>query len=262
MYVLKSTRLAQMPSLISLIPSVAELMKPKPKQPPKPVDARTSRTTVFGRDGLSAYTLDPTSFPQSRVIYHDDKFVVINDLYPKATVHLLILPRDPEKNIERGQEAFEDPTFLEECQEMEKKVRKIVAEELRRKLGKYSASEQPRRDALESDDIPNELPPGRDWDAEVITGTHANPSMNHLHIHVLSRDLHSECMKKSNHYQSFTTDFFIQMHEYPLSENDPRRHYRRFPDDMICWKCGKNFGNKMARLKEHLELEFDAWKKQ
>ena len=182
--------------------------------------------------------------------------------YPKATVHLLILPRDNTKNVLRGQEAFEDAQFLTECREMEAKVRAMVAGELRRKLGKYSATEVARRETQEADDIPETLPPGRDWASEVMTGTHSNPSMAQLHIHVISKDLHSECLKKTNHYLSFTTDFFIRMDEYPLADDDRRRHYGRFPPDMLCWRCGRGFGNKMARLKEHLEEEFDKWKKE
>ncbi|KAF7187204.1 Aprataxin-like protein [Pseudocercospora fuligena] len=241
-----------------------ELMRAKPKiQPTKENrDEPSKRTTFFGRDGLAAYTVDPASFPQSRVIYYNDKFTVINDLYPKASVHVLILPREPAKNVQRGQEAFDDPQFLEDCRQEEQKVRKMVAEELRRRFGKHSSSEQARIQAIESDDPPAELPPGRDWAKEVISGTHANPSMNHLHIHVLSRDMVSEPMKKSNHYLSFTTDFFIGLDQYPLPSDDHRRNYKHFPEDMYCWRCGKNFGRKMAKLKDHLAEEFEEWKKE
>lgn len=243
---------------------VAELMKAKSRPPSakKNMDNRSARTTQHGRDGLRPYTVEPESFPDSRVVYYDKKFVVINDLFPKATVHLLILPRDSKKNVLRGQEAFGDAVFLADCREMEAKVRMMVAAELRRRLGKYSAAEVPHRAAWDADPIPDVLPPGRDWESEVMSGTHANPSMNHLHIHVLSRDLHSQCLKKTNHYQSFTTDFFIRMHEYPLADDDLRRSYGWFPKEMICWRCGKNFGNKMARLKDHLEEEFEEWKKE
>jgi aprataxin len=243
--------------------TVTELMKPKPKrqrQPEKNADKNSLRTIFSGRDGLKPYTVDPESYPPSRVVYYNDKFVVINDLFPKATVHLLILPRDPGKNAMRPQEAFDDPQFLADCREEEKRVRGIVASELRRKLGSYSASDKAYLDAMESDDLPDVLPPGRDWDKEVMSGTHTNPSMNHLHIHVLSRDLHSDCLKHGNHYKSFTTNFFIRMEEYPLSEDHPRREYGHFPTDMFCWRCGRNFGNKMARLKEHLEEEFEDWR--
>ncbi|TKA80091.1 hypothetical protein B0A55_02463 [Friedmanniomyces simplex] len=243
-----------------------EMMSPRKPKPLKPTPGTTdgvSKRTVFaGREGLAAYTTDPASFPPSRVVYYTDKFVVINDLFPKAAVHLLILPRDPKKNVIRPQEAFDDPVFLQECQEEEKNVRAIAASELCRRFGKSSASERPRLAALESDDPPDELPPGRDWEREILSGTHANPSMNHLHIHVLSRDLVGESMKKRNHYLSFTTAFLIGMDQYPLDEGDGRRRYGHFPEDMVCWRCGRNFGNKMARLKEHLGEEFEEWKRE
>jgi len=232
-------------------------MKPRPTR--SQADKSTQRTVYAGRDGLAAYTVDPESFPASRVVYHNDKFVVINDLYPKASVHLLILPRDPKKNVLRPQDAFDDPEFLADCRTEEKKVRAIVANELRRKFGKYSASDKPRLGALESDDPPDELPAGRDWDKEIISGIHANPSMNHLHIHVLSVDMVSECMKKRNHYLSFTTDFLVGLKHFPLAEDDYRRHYKSFPGDMFCWRCGKNYTNKMTRLLEHLEKEKEEW---
>ncbi|KAK0874903.1 aprataxin-like protein [Friedmanniomyces endolithicus] len=243
-----------------------EMMSPrKPKSPKSTLsttDAPTKHTVFAGRDGLAAYTTDPASFPASRVVYYNDNFVVINDLFPKASVHLLILPRDPKKNVIRPQEAFDDPVFLRECQEEEKKVRAIAASELRRRFGKFSATERPRLAALESDDPPDELPSGRDWEREIMSGTHANPSMNHLHIHVLSKDMVGKSMKKRNHYLSFTTRFLIGMDQYPLDTNDERRRYGHFPEDMLCWRCGRNFGNKMARLREHLEDEFEEWKKE
>ncbi|KAK4963690.1 aprataxin-like protein [Elasticomyces elasticus] len=244
----------------------AELMSPKKPKAPKPTakgtDTTTKQTVFLGRDGLAAYTTDPASFPPSRVVYYNDKFVVINDLFPKSAVHLLILPRGPKKNIIRPQEAFDDPAFLRECQEEENKVRSIVASELRRRYGKLSASDKPYHDALNSDDPPDELPTGRDWQKDIISGTHANPSMNHLHIHVLSKDMTGEYMKKRNHYQSFNTEFLIGMDQYPLSQDDGRRHYRQFPEDMKCWRCGMNFGNKMTRLREHLVEEAEAWKRE
>lgn len=228
-------------------------------KPAHEADKPTQKTIFHGRDGLAAYTIDPESFPPSRVVYHNEKFVVINDLYPKATVHLLILPRDPKKNVHRPQDAFDDPVFLAECREEEVKVREIVASELRRRFGHLSASDRPRIEALEADDPSDVLPAGRDWTQSVMSGIHANPSMSHLHIHVLSKDMVSEPMKKRNHYLSFTTDFLVGLEHFPLAEDDYRRSYKHFPEDMVCWRCGQNFGNKMVKLKEHLEMERESW---
>jgi len=241
-------------------------MSPKKSKPPPSVkssDAPSKKTTFMGRDGLLPYTQDPQSFPSSRVVYYNEKFVVINDLYPKATVHLLILPRDPKKNRLRGQEAFDDTVFLDDCKVEVQHVRAMVAEELRRKLGPFSAAERPRIEAMESDKPPSTLPPGRDWDREIIVGTHANPSMSHLHIHVLSRDMHSDCMRNKNHYLSFTTDFLIPIEAYPLAKDDFRRNYKHFTSpDMQCWRCDRRFGNRSGMLKEHLEEEFISWKRE
>nr|OQO16561.1 hypothetical protein B0A51_12521 [Rachicladosporium sp. CCFEE 5018] len=240
--------------------AVTELMSPKSKAM-KP-DAATEKSKAMGRSGLVAYIKDPDSFPSSRVIYSNEKFVVINDAYSKSIVHTLILPRDLKKSVMRPQEAFDDSAFLEECVAEEKKVRKLVATELRRRFGRQSASDRPLIEALESDDPPEQLPPGRDWEKEVVSGIHSNPSMGNLHIHVMSREFCGEKMKMTNHYQSFTTDFLVPLDQFPLTKHDHRRQYSWMPVDMICWRCGKNFGNRMLRLKEHLELEKDEWIKE
>jgi aprataxin len=237
-------------------------LKPKPSSTRTQTDNPTKNTTFFGRDGLAAYTVDPDSFPASRVVYSNAKFVVINDLYPKASVHLLILPRDARKNIMRPQDAFDDPDFLADCRAEEVQVRALVATELRRRFGSQSASDRPRIEALQSDDPPEVLPKGRDWSKEVISGIHANPSMNHLHIHVLSKDMVNECMRKTNHYLSFTTDFLVGLEHFPLAEDDYRRHYKKFPGEMLCWKCGANFGNRITALIEHLKEEKEEWIKE
>lgn len=242
--------------------AVTELMQPKPQ--PK-IDTPSKETFFYGRDGLGAYTDDPAKYPQSRVVYYNDDFVIINDLFPKSVVHMLILPRDKMKNVMHPTDAFDDHNFLTTCRKEEKKVRKLAASELQRRLGQYSASDRARFEAMESDGDPSEgytLPAGRDWESEIMTGIHANPSMNHLHIHVLSRDLHSEKMKKWNHYQSFTTDFFVGMSEFPLEQEDHRRSYKHFPEELVCWRCGKSFGRKFADLKRHLNEEFERWKKE
>ena len=145
------------------------------------------------------------------------------------------------------------------------RVKSLAASELRRRYGKYSALEKPRNEALDADPAPNILPPGRDWEKSLMSGIHAGPSMNHLHIHVLSVDRESPCLKHRKHYNSFATPFFIPLEDFPLADDDKRRQPGRegfLKQDFKCWRCGKDFGNKFARLKEHLSEEFKAWREE
>lgn len=217
-----------------------------------------------GRDGLAVYTKRPESFPKDVVIYHNDEFVAINDMYPKASLHLLLLPRDPNKQRLHPFEALEDPEFLQKVKIEAQRLCKLAASELRQMYGQDSAQEQKRRAAMSADPPPDELPEGRDWEQEIKCGVHAVPSMNHLHIHVISVDRHSDRMKHRKHYNSFATRFFVPLEDFPLAPDDKRRHPGRegyLKEDFVCWRCGRNFGNRFEQLKIHLKEEFEEWKK-
>lgn len=217
-----------------------------------------------GRDGLEAYLEKPETYPSNVVIYHNEDFVAIQDMFPKSSLHLLLLPRDKTKYRLHPFEAFEDAEFLTEVKAEAKKLRKLAAAELRRRYGKESAQEQARQAALNADPPPDELPDGRDWDKEIMCGIHACPSMNHLHVHVIAVDRQSEKMKHRKHYNSFATPFFVPIDDFPLAPDDERLHPTRegyLRRDLKCWRCGKDFGNRFAELKKHLEEEFIEWKK-
>lgn len=240
-------------------------MSKKPKIASAPRQPHPPKAFFGGRDGLKAYTVEPTAFGPERVISHNDKYVLINDLYPKADVHTLVLPRDPIKNEQHPFDAFEDLDFLAETKAEVEKAKQIVASELRRRYGRLSASEKARREAMDADEIPEKLPEGRDWLSHVNTGIHAHPSMTHLHVHVFSRDMVSECMKGRRHYETFNTPFLVPLDAFPLAQDDPRRHPGRsgyMDRDLLCWRCGKNFSNKFTKLKAHLADEFEEWKKE
>lgn len=240
-------------------------MSPKPKVPVSESKPYKPKVSFYaGRDGLGAYTAEPSAFGPERMIYFNDDFAVINDLYPKSTVHTLVLPRH-ERNALHPFDAFEDPVFLESVKQETAKVKVLVASELRRRFGRFSASDKPRIEAMEADEVPHELPTGRDWSKDVISGIHAHPSMNHLHVHVMSRDMVNNCMTHRRHYESFCTAFLVPLEAFPLAQDDPRRHPGRsgiINQDLGCWRCGSNFGNKFTKLKAHLDEEFDAWKRQ
>lgn len=244
-------------------------MKPKLANKTTEVPIRSSKKPLIyaGRDGLGAYTEHPENFPKD-VIFQDEKFVAIQDRFPKSTVHTLLLPRGP-INLVHPLVAFQDPEFFAATRAKAEELKKIVASELRRKYGQYSAQDKAREAVLNGDvELADgeDLPPGRDWEAEVEMGIHLHPSMNHLHVHVLSRDNYSGFMKHRNHYNSFNTPFFVKLSEFPLSKDDPREPSNACENylerDLLCWRCGENFKRSMAKLKEHLKQEFDEWKKE
>ncbi|KAH8672811.1 HIT-like domain-containing protein [Tricladium varicosporioides] len=233
-----------------------------------PSRTRKSKPPFASRDGLGAYIHHPESYPASRVIYHNPSFVAIHDLYPKSSVHTLLLPRSEKHNLQHPFDAFEDVDFLAECKVEAAKLKAIVGKELQRRYGQFSAQDSERNKILNGDIEPPSsgvLPTGRDWEKEVMVGIHARPSMNHLHIHVLSKDRVSDCMRHWKHYNSFQTEFLVPLEDFPLAEEDKRRHPGRegyLDRAFLCWRCGKEYANKFKRLKEHLEIEFEEWKRE
>jgi len=202
---------------------------------------RRRKSSTISPDGLGIYLDDPSKC--SNVVQFDDDFVIIKDLYPKATVHLLILPRDLTKCVEHPLRAFQDDEFLNRCRNEASKWRLYAAQLLKDAIC-------PNNDG--QDDY--------DWESNILIGIHARPSMEHLHIHVVSRDLHSDCMQEKTNYTSFTTPFFVPLEDFPLDEDEiaGRLSAIRQPV-MTCQRCDETFTS-FANLKKHLSFEFERWK--
>ena len=198
------------------------------------------------------------------MIYYNDFGSMIYDAFPKSSIHTLLLPANTERHLMHPFDAFDDPDFLAATKLEVQRAKEIVASEMRRRYGRFSASDAPRLAAMEADDVPDELPAGRDWLSEVRSGIHAHPSMAHLHVHVFSPDMSSPQLNHRRHYETFNTDFLVPLEQFPLAKDDHRRQYGAsglLGDSLICWRCGGDFGNSFKKLKEHLAEEFEAWKK-
>lgn len=252
--------------------SVAELMSNKNKRQKRdsaedhdgPAVPASSSSNPR-REELGAYIAHPELYSPDTVVYYNSEFVAIYDKYPKSSLHLLLLPRDSHKTRLHPTVALQDPDFLAKVKAEASKLRSHAAAELRRRYGKYSAQDSAREKALHAEPPPDKLPPGRDWEQEIMCGIHSHPSMNHLHIHIISKDRCSDRMKHKKHYNSFSTPFFVHLKEFPLTPDSARKHTSHsgsyLHQDLVCWRCGKNFGNKFADLKRHLDEEFDQWKR-
>ncbi len=250
----------------------AELMRPKPKPPiaqaPQSMASKASQV-IRGvwRGALLEYIEHPERFP-GQVLRVTEHTVLIKDAFPKATIHLLLLPRSPAHYLLHPHTAFADPAFLATIQADAASAAQLAAAELARQLGSFSATNRARDEALNHADGGSrsgaDLPPGRDYTRDIRVGTHAHPSMAHLHVHIISRDSRSERVRHRKHYNSFNTPFFVPLEDYPLAADDVRRETGfqngNLNRDLVCWRCGRGFGGRFAELKRHLEEEFEGWR--
>lgn len=157
-----------------------------------------------------------------KIVRQSDLWVIIRDQFPKATFHWLILPK---KSI--PQWANLDRTHVPLLQSMQEAAEQLVSEN------------KPHSFQI---------------------GYHAVPSMLQLHLHVISTDFCSPCLKTKKHWNSFTTRFFIPSSDFiKMVQNDTHLKLDRaeylelLKSDLKCHRCQLGFKT-MPNLKSHLEV--------
>lgn len=189
------------------------------------------------RFALEKYIKNPDKY-QDCVIYKDTKYVVISDAFNKSVIHYLLLPRDLQITKQNPLTVFEDNGLRKEVAVLIEKLKLMILDRLKEEF-----------EIDETEDF-------------IQVGVHSVPSMANLHIHLLTKDLNSLKMKNKKHYNSFTTDFFVNFDDLPLKQGDRRLDSHAMEQliktsDMKCIYCGENFQNKFAQLKKHLTTEFE-----
>lgn len=107
----------------------------------------------------------------STIVKETENIVIIRDKYPKAKIHYLVLSRESIDSIYNLNKTHVD--LLKEFGLIFKMIQKDHS------------------------------------DIDLQAGFHAIPSMKRLHMHIISRDMISPCLKTKIHWNSFTTPFFI-----------------------------------------------------
>lgn len=201
------------------------------------------------RYALAQYIQPGDSNFGNQIIYQDNDFVLIRDSFPKSIVHWLLLPKSSKITATNPlTDAFVDREIKNKVINLVPKIKLMVLEEIER-LG-YEIIEKYQDNLIQ-------------------VGVHAVPSMFNVHIHFITKDLSSECLKKKHHYNSFSTEFFVDFDELPLKAGDKRLNreemeYHCCKDELVCRFCGEKFGNQFAKLKRHLQKEefHNIYKKQ
>ncbi|XP_049899993.1 aprataxin isoform X1 [Epinephelus moara] len=161
-------------------------------------------------------------------VYKDDKVVVIKDKYPKARYHWLVLPWQTISSLK----ALRD----EHC-DLVKHMQEVA------------------------DQMIQQCP-----DATSLrfrTGYHAIPSMSHVHLHVISQDFDSPCLKNKKHWNSFTTDYFMESHDViQMLETNGRVTVKEGTSELLklplrCHVCRRELST-IPALKEHLKSHFPS----
>ncbi|XP_043270673.1 aprataxin [Venturia canescens] len=170
--------------------------------------------------------LETMENPES-IVKEDDQVTVIKDKYPKSRHHYLVLPKDDIHSIKKLTKEHENLlTHME-------------------KIGQEVADQH--------------------QDYEFILGYHAVPSMARLHLHVISTDFDSPCLKNKYHWNSFTTPFFRPSQSIreelrdlgyikQMSSSESEKYLKK---DLICHKCSyrpKNLPDLKKHLVEHINV--------
>lgn len=207
---------------------------------------------------------DPAqSIPPSVLLHTTPKCIAIFDAYPKAKYHFLVLPRypfppnwDPEST-----DSIANLDWLDSLRSLLLKAPRAVREEVIAGIADCA------NDVVEMVKDEMKKTEGFDWGVDV--GFHAIPSMNHLHLHVISKDRISDSLKTKKHYNSFRPDlgFFVSLQSVRewLDEEDAYIHARArelsnsehlLSIGLSCNKCDEPQAN-IPALKRHLVKEFD-----
>ncbi|XP_037058398.1 aprataxin isoform X4 [Peromyscus leucopus] len=155
-------------------------------------------------------------------VYKDELVVVIKDKYPKARHHWLVLPWASISSL---------------------KV--VTSEHLDLLKHMHTVGEKVISDFAGSSKLRFRL------------GYHAIPSMSHVHLHVISQDFDSPCLKNKKHWNSFNTEYFldsqavIQMVEEAgrVTVQDGTSELLKLP--LRCHECQQLLPS-IPQLKEHL----------
>eukprot|EP01084_Bolivina_argentea_P123297 218502_1 len=113
------------------------------------------------------------------IFYEDNDFIVIYDRFFKAKIHLLIMPKIKFQSI------YElNPLNNYHIKMIERIIQ--IAEWIKNDILKRNKN------------IIN-----------IKYGFHAVPTLNQMHCHLISGDMDSQHMKKTKHYNSFNTQYFV-----------------------------------------------------
>ncbi|KAF8333956.1 HIT-like domain-containing protein [Cantharellus anzutake] len=198
---------------------------------------------------------DPTKLPPDIRVKHTESTLCIFDKFPKAMYHLLVLPR------------IADPLALKNFVSL----RTLLG--LDKQFAKNSLLMLKNESKFAISMIEDEMVKSHGFKWNIWVGFHGSPSMDLLHLHIISSDLCSDSLKNKKHYNSFhpSLGFFLHLDDvlswFDLTEAEFRKRASLEPNrfetllrgDLRSWRTGVTFQT-IPLLKASLKKEWEKEK--
>ncbi|KAJ3377888.1 hypothetical protein HDU84_008121 [Entophlyctis sp. JEL0112] len=193
----------------------------QPSVAKRPKSAHGNSAVSPWKNVLRQYIDRPEQFGAEVVLENTADYVLIRDAYPKASVHLLAIAR-----------TCAAPDVLALNRSHLALLEKLLDVAVRTKAAHPAKT--------------------------LRVGFHAVPSMAHLHMHLIADDFVSDSLKTKQHWNTFTTAFFIPLEkaiadiaEFGWVQADKSELELLLKRPLACHKCGFKPSN-MPLLKRHL----------
>lgn len=144
----------------------------------EPISSNSKKTASF-------LSLESSMKDHKLQVFKNDRFVCIKDKYPKSKAHFLLIPHgDAFPKLIKLADLINLSQCIDILTELKSLSNKIIQENF--------------PDYLKS---------------KFLCGFHSIQSMQPLHMHILSTDFESDCLKNKKHWNSFNTKYFVNLDE-------------------------------------------------
>jgi aprataxin len=214
----------------------------------------------FKLNVLYDYLRNPSKYETS-IVYNDENCIIIKDVYPKSSFHFLLLAK--ETFLSRRSVAELVPTDLDKLKTLHDTAKAFTQQLLKILSGVEEEVRKVEIRPLFQNEL-REKKETKNSIGEFKFGYHIVPSLYPLHLHIITDDYNSTCLKTKSHWNSFVTDYFVPIEriEQCLSSG---KEFREFIDEahseellkipLKCHKCSTRFAN-FPLLKTHLLTHF------
>jgi len=253
--------------------SIFETSKPSPsgcKNNNMPImEAQAmNRSFGFNKNILYEYINQPEKH-EKRIIFQNEQCTIIYDCYPKAKVHLLLLPNT---NFLPKVKCIRDlkEVHATKLKTLHNLARQFI-EEITTNPNNHDnndtvvKNESDKSSSLLSEQIKDDLKQIMPTSSSFVMGYHAIPSLHPLHLHIITNDFVSPYMKTKKHWNSFTTKYFVSAEDIEMWLDRGDAVEDNLPSEEIiasylklsltCPKCNRVLSN-MPALTSHIKDHF------